>query len=136
MIVLDASLALASLFEDERTPPVVAVFNSIADWGAVVPALWPLEVANGLQIGIRRKRIDMAFGNAAIVRFALLPIEIDPETNLHAWKATLALADRHELTLYDAAYLELAQRRRLPLATLDKRLSQAAIDAGVESLLG
>ena len=135
MIVLDASLVLASMFKDERTPPVVAAFNAIPEAGAVVPSLWPLEVANGLQVAIKRKRIDVAFRDAAIAQLALLPIEIDPETNIHAWKATLVLADRHDLTPYDAAYLELAQRRRLPLATLDRRLGQAADTAGVERLL-
>lgn len=136
MIVLDASVAVASLFEDERTPAIVAAIASIAEAGAVVPALWRLEVANGLRMAIRRRRIDIAFRNASLARLSDLPIEIDAETNTHAWQATLHLADRYELTPYDAAYLELAQRRRLPLATLDGRLARAAADAGVERGLG
>ena len=132
MIAVDASLALASLFEDERTPVVVAAFNSIADRGAVVPALWTLEVANGLQVAIRRGRIDAAFRDAVLERLTILPIEIDAETNSHAWTATLAIASRYGLTLYEAAYLELAQRRRLPLASLDDALRAAAADAGVD----
>lgn len=135
MIVLDASLTLASFFEDERTPPVVACFNSVADSGAVVPVLWPLQVANGLSIAIRRRRIDAAFRDTGLSRLAALSIEIDAETNLHAWKATVGLADRHGLTVYDAAYIELAQRRRLPLATLDRKLAQAAMDAGIDSAI-
>ena len=63
-----------------------------------------------------------------------LPIEIDPETDLHAWTVTTKLAERFRLTVYDAAYLELAQRRRLPLATLDEALHAAARACGVELL--
>jgi predicted nucleic acid-binding protein len=132
VIVVDASVSLAWFFEDERTPPIVAVSNSVGLTGAVVPALWRLEVANGFRMAIRRGRIEPAFRDASLIRLARLPIEIDEETNLHAWQVTLSLADRYDLTPYDAAYLELAQRRRLPLATLDRRLSKAAKDAGVE----
>jgi predicted nucleic acid-binding protein len=133
VIVIDASVTLAWFFEDERTPPVVALSNSVGMSGAVVPMLWPLEIASGFRTAIRRGRIDSAFRDASFVKLAYLPIEIDEETNQHAWHATLRLADRYDLTPYDAAYLELAQRRRLSLATLDRRLDQAARDAGVES---
>ena len=131
MIVLDASITLASLFEDERTPAVVAVMDKVGLSGAFVPSLWTLEVANGLRIAIRRERISRSFRDAGLVHLAKLPIEIDPETNTHAWHATLHLADRDGLTPYDAAYLELAVRRRLPLATLDRDLADAAMAEGV-----
>jgi predicted nucleic acid-binding protein len=135
VIVLDASVTLASFFEDERTPPVVAAIASVGLSGACGPVHWPLEVANGLRTAIRRRRINTSFRNDGLAQLARLPIEIDAETNVHAWHATLKLADRYGLTPYDAAYLELAQRRRLPLATLDQRLGSAALDAGVESAL-
>jgi predicted nucleic acid-binding protein len=131
MIVLDASIVLASFFEDERTSAVVAVMNKVGSSSAFVPSLWPLEVANGLRIAIRRERISPSFRDAALVQLAKLSIKIDPETNTHAWHATLQLADRRDLTPYDAAYLELAQRRRLPLATLDRDLANAAESEGV-----
>ncbi len=131
MIVLDASITLASFFEDERTPAVVAVVDRVGLSGAFVPSLWPLEVANGLRIAIRRERISWSFRDAGLVQLAKLPIEIDSETHVHAWHATLQLAGRHGLTPYDAAYLELAQRRRLPLATLDRDLANAAEAEGV-----
>jgi predicted nucleic acid-binding protein len=99
-----------------------------------VPSLWRLETANGLQVAIRRKRIDGAFRDHALIHLARLPITIDPETDVQAWTATLQLADRFQLTLYDAAYLELAQRRTLPLATLDSALRPAAEALGLPLL--
>jgi predicted nucleic acid-binding protein len=77
-------------------------------------------------MGVRRGRHDAAFRDATLADLAVLPITVDPETDRQAWSATLQLATRHRLTLYDAAYLELAQRRGLPLATLDRELRAAA----------
>ena len=129
-LVLDASLALAWLFEDECTPAVDAVLTRVAAAGARVPALWRLEVGNALQTAIRRRRIDAAFRDQALQRLAALPITTDSDTDIHAWTTTLALADRFGLTLYDAAYLELAQRRALPLVSLDEALREAAHKLG------
>ncbi len=124
--VLDASLALAWYFEDEATPPTDELLDRLATKGAVVPALWRLEVGNALQMAIRRKRIDAVFRDAALEELAAMPITVDLETDAHAWTTTLRLADRFALTLYDATYLELAQRRGLALASLDKELCAAA----------
>ncbi len=129
--VIDASLTLAWFFEDERTPAVDSVLDEVATTGALAPALWRLEVANGLQTAKRRKRIDAAFGNRALDHLAALPIAIDPETDAQAWTATLGLADRFDLTLYDAACLELALRRAAPLASLDGALRGAAQALGI-----
>jgi predicted nucleic acid-binding protein len=112
------------------------VLERVTAHGAWVPGLWRLEVANVLEAGVRKGRGDAAFRDAALADLALLPIAIDPETNQHAWGATAHLASRHRLTLYDAAYLELAQRRRLPLATLDKELRTAAAAEGITLLAG
>jgi predicted nucleic acid-binding protein len=125
-LVVDSSMALAWYFEDERTEDTIAVLRRVADEGAFVPALWPLEVANGLQMALRRGRIDRAYRDASLNDLRALVIIIDPDTNVHAWEATLRLADSHGLTTYDAAYLELAIRRQLPLATLDGALIRAA----------
>lgn len=125
-LVLDASITLAWYFDDEGTEATDAVLNDVVAQGAVVPTLWRLEVANALQMALRRERITSGYRDAALADLAQLDIRVDPETSDHAWAATLQLADRHRLTLYDAAYLELAQRRRLALATMDGALQHAA----------
>ena len=135
-LVLDASLALSWYFEDERTPSADALLNSIADDGAVVPAHWRLEIANGFQTAIRRKRIDANFRDRAIAQLDCLVIVVDLETDRYAWTSTLRLADRFGLTAYDAAYLELAHRRGVPLATLDEDLSAAGLALGLRVLGG
>jgi predicted nucleic acid-binding protein len=125
-LVLDCSATLAWLYPDETTDPVRQVFDLIADQGCSVPSLWRLEVANGITVAVRRGRITAAFKADALNALALLPISVDSETGDYAWTATLQLADRFGLTVYDAAYLELAQRRSLPLASLDLDLRRAA----------
>ena len=125
-LVLDSSVALAWIYSDETTEAIRRLFNMVAEDGAVVPALWRLEVANSLTVAARSGRIDADFRRAALADLALLDIRADPDTDSHAWTGTLQLADRFRLTVYDAAYLELAQRRALPLATLDEELLGAA----------
>lgn len=124
-LVLDSSVTLSWFFEDERTAATASVLERVIAHGAVVPMIWRLEVANALQSGLRRGRIDAAFRNASLGDLGQLDIVSDPETDGHAWAETLQLADRFRLTLYDAAYLELAQRRGLSLATLDGDLRAA-----------
>jgi predicted nucleic acid-binding protein len=133
-LILDSSATLAWFYADETTPAIRQVFELLARGGAWVPSLWRLEVANILQNGIRRGRHDSAFLHATLADLALLPINLDPETDRQAWGATLELAHHHRLTLYDAAYLELAQRRGLPLATLDGDLRAAALTEHVRLL--
>ena len=125
-MVLDSSVTLAWVYAEKTTPAILDVLERISDTGAWVPSLWPLEVANILEMGVRRNRHDAAFCDATLADLALLPINIDQDTARHAWGATLHMAQRHRLTLYDAAYLELALRRGLPLATLDMDLLTAA----------
>jgi predicted nucleic acid-binding protein len=134
-LVLDSSVTLAWLYSDELTPATQQVFNCVTAAGAWVPSLWRLEVANSLQTGVRRGRISAEFRDAALTDLALLNIVSDPDTDTFAWSATLRLAERSGLTLYDAAYLELAQRLNLPLATLDQELRTAGSTLGV-ALLG
>jgi predicted nucleic acid-binding protein len=130
-VVVDSSAVLAWVYRDETTGAIGEVFALVMERGAWVPALWRLEVANVLEMGVRRGRHDAAFRDATLADLALLPIRADPETDRHAWAATLRLAERYKLTVYDAAYLELAQRRGLPLATLDSELRDAANAEGV-----
>lgn len=133
-LVLDSSITLAWIYDDETTDAVRQVFEIVGRDGAWVPALWRLEVANALTIGIRRGRIDAGFRDSALADLAVLEIETDPSAERPAWTTTLRLADRFRLTLYDAAYLELAERRSLPLATLDTELCGAAERLGIRSL--
>jgi predicted nucleic acid-binding protein len=130
-VVLDGSFALAWCFDDERTPAVEALLMQVADNGAVVPAIWRLEVANGLRSGIRRGRLDAATRDSLLADMALMDIAADDETDRYAWTTTVALSERYGLTPYDASYLELAQRLNLPLATLDAALRKAAQAAHV-----
>lgn len=132
--VLDNSVALAWCFEDEQTPAVLALLDRVAETGATAPLLWPLEALNGLFAAERRRRLDAAKRVTLAAFLRELPVRLDRETADQAWEDTARLAERFRLTVYDASYLELAQRRSLPLATLDKDLRKAAMAAGVEVL--
>ena len=130
-LVVDSSVTLAWVYAEETTEAISEVLVRLTDRGAWVPALWKLEVANVLEIGVRRGRHDAEFRDAALADLTVLPISLDEETDRQAWGATVRLASRYQLPTYDAAYLELAQRRGLPLATLDKELRGAAASEGV-----
>lgn len=132
--VLDSSISLAWCFEDEQTPAVLELLDRVTETGASAPLLWPLEVLNGLLVAERRHRLD-APRRARLVGFLCeLPVALDLDTADKAWDATSKLAERFALSIYDAAYLELARRRRLPLASLDRNLRAAAVAADVPVL--
>jgi predicted nucleic acid-binding protein len=133
-LVLDSSATLARVFPDERTMAIFAVFEIVADHGARVPSLWRIEVANSLNVGIRRGRIAKDARNQILRDLSFLPIQTDGETERYTWGRIIELADSHRLTLYDATYLELALRLSLPLATLDRELRTAAAAEGVDLL--
>jgi predicted nucleic acid-binding protein len=130
-LVLDSSIALARVFPDEWTPAILKLFKEHVVHGAWVPDLWRIEVANVLSLSVRKERMTKERRNKVLDRLQLLPISIDTETGQNAWNETLKLADLHNLTVYDATYLELALRRSLPLATLDRDLRRAAQAEGV-----
>jgi predicted nucleic acid-binding protein len=132
-LVLDASVAFAFVAPDEGDP-LEATTKLLETKGAVVPASWRLEIANALLLAQRRGRIDGAFRRQALSELGDMPISIDDETNHHAWERTLTLAERYNLSTYDSAYLELALRRGLPLATLDEELRTGAMRARVALL--
>ncbi len=134
-LVLDSSVALAWLYSEETTPAVQGVFDLVISSGAWVPSLWRLEVANSLQTAVRRGRISADVRDRSLTDLALMKIMTDSHTEAYAWTTTLRLADIFRLTVYDAAYLELAQRRNLPLASLDRDLRDAAHGLGI-ALLG
>jgi predicted nucleic acid-binding protein len=133
-LVLDSSATLAWIFGDETTLAIERVFDAVAERSAVVPSLWRLEVANCLTVARRRGRIDEEFRRAALADLSLLDIVVDVHTDAYAWGETLALAERFGLTLYDAAYVELASRRALPLATLDAEMRAAGRGLGLRLL--
>jgi predicted nucleic acid-binding protein len=131
-LVLDASVALAWCFPDESSPAAEKLLDFLADGAkAVVPAIWPFEVANALLTAERRKRLSMAQVTAALRNLTLLPIAIDPAQVDFVFGDVVAVARQGQLTEYDAAYLELAVREMLPLATLDDQLRRAARRVGI-----
>ena len=130
-LVIDSSAALSWCFEDEASPASDGLFERVRDRGAVVPGLWHLEVANVLLQAERRGRIATGDVATRLELIAELPITTDDETTPRAWREILALARAEGLTTYDAAYLELAIRRGLPLQTRDRALATAAGRCGV-----
>lgn len=133
--VLDCSAALAWVLPGQATEATNALLTAIAGAGAVAPGLWPLEVANFLRTAERRGRISLAERTQAMAILNELPIRIDESTAALAFGPISALAAGRDLTVYDACYLELALRSGLPLASLDRRLCEAASAAGVKLIL-
>lgn len=129
--VLDCSVTMAWCFDDEATPYTNGVRDSLASLRAVAPSIWRLETANAVIVGERRGRLDEARGRRFFVLLGALPIIIDEETGDRAFGDVVHLARTYQLSAYDAAYLELAIRRGLPLACLDGKLKAAASVAGV-----
>ncbi len=132
--VVDASLALSWCFADETTPYSRAVLAALETTYAVVPALWPFEIANALALAERRKRITLDGTAEFLETLRCLPIQIERREPQWVWQATIALARHHRLTAYDAAYLDLAKREQLSLATLDHDLQAAGLALGVPAL--
>jgi predicted nucleic acid-binding protein len=134
-LVIDCSTALSFLMSDEPAPRALDALDALERGVPVfVPAHWPLEVANGLLVAERRKRATQAVVAEALHVVLSLPVEIDRDTARHVAGDTVGLARQYALTIYDAAYLELAMRRGATLATSDVELARAAKKAGVPLL--
>lgn len=129
--VVDASVALSWCFEDEGDDYTVVVLEELRSSEAVAASLWPLEVTNGLLTAERRGRIKLTHARRFARLLLSLPIVIDPVARSAAFEAVYLMARNHGLTSYDAAYLELAVRLGVPLATLDGPLRRAAAREGV-----
>jgi predicted nucleic acid-binding protein len=129
--VLDGSVTMVWGFEDEDDDYAAAILDKMPDLQAHVPSLWTLEVANALIVGERRGRATAAETARFLAILGTFPIAVDDETAARAWADTLHLARAHNLSTYDASYLELAIRRGLPLASLDGKLIAAAKTIGV-----
>lgn len=130
--VADASVAVSWVHPAQATTQTAAMLDALADGATLeVPALWPLEVANALIVLVRRRKLSENERQTGLGWLRGLPLRIDPEAASLAFSRLSDLAAAHQLSVYDAAYLELAQRRRLALACTDGPLRKAAKQAGV-----
>jgi len=130
--VLDASVTLAWCFSDESTPATIALLETLETESVHVPQLWSLEIGNILIAAERRQRISYANITEFLALLENLMIKVDEETSLRGFHDILLLAHSTKLTTYDAAYLELAMRLGIPLATKDMQLQKAAKLLGVK----
>ena len=131
--VLDCSVAMAWCFEDEADPYADGVLDRLVEESALVPPLWPLEIADVLIVAERRRKLRRSYSARFLELVGALPIEVDSATPDPSH--LLAVAREHGLSAYDAAYLALAMREGIPRATRDRALGKAARRCGV-SLLG
>lgn len=131
-LVLDASITVAAFFADEQTDLTQDVMRRAGAEGSIVPSLWRLEVANVFAMAVRRKRCDEGYATQSLKRLDQLAVQVDQETDKHAWGKTRDLSARYGLSIYDASYLELAIRRGAVLATRDADLAAAGKKAGIE----
>jgi len=129
--VIDCSVAINWVMPDERNEGVDRLLDRVIEQGGAVPPLFRVEVGNALLTGLLRNRITPDFLGRAVGRLGELPLHADARGADFVWTTCVDLATTYDLTLYDAVYLELALRLRLPLATLDKKLAGAAENAGV-----
>ncbi|MBI4459139.1 MAG: type II toxin-antitoxin system VapC family toxin [Acidobacteria bacterium] len=132
-LVIDASVTLSWCFPGEATPVSQAVLDALeAGAEAVVPCLWLLEVTNTLVAAERRGRITNALAEEFLADLRELSLTVDPPDVARTFENIRQLARTHNLTAYDAAYLELAIRKGIPLVTLDTDLKRAAVSSAVE----
>ena len=127
-LVLDASVVIAWLFDDEQDPRADRALRRLEEAGAFVPQLWHLETRNSLLTAERRGRLSASEVNERLDALKSLPIETDGDPDL---QSAFDLARRHGLTFYDGLYVELAKRRQAELATLDRALARVADAEGV-----
>ncbi|MDO8361120.1 MAG: type II toxin-antitoxin system VapC family toxin [Devosia sp.] len=134
MIVADASIILAWAYGEPNAHLATPVLRRIARDGAVVPPIWPMEIANSLELSVLRKRISIVQSDELRADIRQLAIRIEELSVQRIWDDVSALSRMHGLTIYDASYLELAVRQQLPLASFDQQLADAARAAGVPVL--
>jgi predicted nucleic acid-binding protein len=131
-LIWDCSAAIAMAFEDERDEYARRALWAVSHEGALVPAHWPMEIVNVLRVAERRKRIEPAASREFLRLLGALPIQIEDFSGTVGGMVKLyESAERFSLTSYDAAYLQLALKSGLPLASKDSDLNKAASRAGV-----
>lgn len=133
--VVDTFAALAQSFANERTAKTQALLLSLDRDVGVTPAIWPAEMANAFLMAERRKRISAADIAQYLSDLAVLPLRAERPLAPDDMAAVIDLARRHQLSTYDASYLDVALRLKLPLATRDEDLAAAAAAQGVKLLL-
>jgi predicted nucleic acid-binding protein len=131
VVVLDASTALTWCFVDEASVNDPRIMWRVHNEGAIVPAVWSIEVANGLLRGLRRQRLSQDELDVFLDLLRDLDIQKDEMPIQYAFTTILTTGRAYQLTAYDSSYLDLAQRMHLPLVTADKGLAVAASQAGV-----
>lgn len=136
LFVLDASVTLSWIFEDEFTAATDSLLQSLHDGEAEAPAIWAYEVGNVVAMAVRRGKLSSEQARSQLKSIGRLRIAVHPPVRMEIWGAILDMAGLHRLTVYDAAYLHLAIQRSLPLATRDRALARACIEAGVPVLGG
>jgi len=132
VFVLDCSVSIAWVMKDEENTISNTILQKLSTESAIVPSIWKLEIGNVLLSCQRNNRISKEHRLRALYIYDELPIATDTFTGKYAWQETIELADRYSLSLYDACYLELAMRLKLPLATFDKQLKKACDTARVK----
>lgn len=132
--IIDCSITMAWLFADERTAETESIQERLILESVLVPSHWYLEVANVLVMAEKRKRISAADSTQFVQLLETLDIVSDSELGAETFDILIPLCRSHGLTSYDAAYLDLAMRRQLPLATLDDELRRAAVSVGIPVL--
>jgi predicted nucleic acid-binding protein len=132
--VLDSSVALSWVLPDEANPTLDHVCDRLIEDIAIVPPVWPLEIGNVLLVAIKLGRLTSRDVSQLITGLRALPVEIDAASTEHALEEIMSLGQKYDLTTYDASYLELAKRRRIPLATHDAQLRKACVAAKITVL--
>lgn len=126
MIVVDASLAIAWLLQEPKVLAAPAVYESLPHEVILVPSHWPIEIASALQINVRRGRIPLDAFDAIVERLAILKPSVDAAVPIEELDVLTRFALAQGLTVYDAAYVQLAARYEAPLATLDEDMRSAS----------
>lgn len=130
--VVDCSVAMAWCFGDETDAYSLSALAALGEGIGVVPSIWPLEVANVLAVAERRGRLREAASHRFLALLGGLPLVVDEAIAVPLMSPLLALARQHRLSAYDAAYLDLARREAIPLATRDRSLERAVRSSGLE----
>lgn len=133
--VVDSSVGIGWIHPSQATDLTKKLLDEVKTGNAIyVPALWHLEIANALLVAVRRRLVSEAQRELGLTFLSQLHIVIDDESNRLAFSTISELATRHSLSVYDAAYLELARRKSLPLGTRDEPLKAAAKKSGIKLL--
>ncbi len=132
--VIDNSVVMSWCFKDETNRYADAVLDKLSESTAIAPSIWPLEVVNVLLVAERRKRLKQADSVRFITLLSQLPIVVEDRGSEKVMKDLLALGRTSHLSSYDASYLDLAMRKDCPIATIDKKIMEAAKEVSVTIL--